>query len=88
LDEGACSAINNSGKSLLPIGVKKCEGNFNRGEAVLCVNSNDEHIAIGLINYDSDESQKIIGKPSSEIEAILGYIDDRELIHRDNLAII
>jgi len=88
LDDGACVALKNSGKSLLPIGVKKCEGNFKRGEAVMCVNTTGENIAIGLINYNSDETGKIIGKASGQIEAILGYIDDFELIHRDNLSII
>ena len=54
----------------------------------MCIDTEGNQLAIGLINYDSEEAQKIIGKPSSEIETILGYIDDLELIHRDNLAII
>jgi len=88
LDDGACVALKNSGKSLLPVGVKKCVGTFNRGEAVMCINTAGENVAIGLINYNSDEASKIIGKASGQIEAILGYIDDFELIHRDNLSII
>ena len=88
LDDGAKKVICNSGKSLLPIGIKHCEGHFQRGEAVLCLDVNQQEIAIGLINYNSEETRQIIGKPSSEIKSILGYVDEPELIHRDNLAVI
>lgn len=88
VDAGAENVLSTQGKSLLPVGIKKCEGHFKRGEAVSCVNENGQQIAVGLINYNSEETQQIIGKPSSEISTILGYIDEPELIHRDNLVII
>jgi len=87
LDAGAIKVLSKKGKSLLPVGVLKCKGHFLRGEAVICKDSNNRSIAIGLINYNSEETRKIIGKSSQEIEKILGYIDSAELIHRDNLAL-
>lgn len=88
LDAGALNAVILQGKSLLPVGVIKCEGDFLRGEAVMCIDQNNANIAIGLINYNSDESHQIIGKNSLDIKATLGYIDNAELISRDNLVLI
>jgi len=87
LDAGASKVLSQKGKSLLPIGVLTCEGHFLRGEAVVCKDNNNHPIAIGLINYNSEETRQIIGKPSQEIKHILGYIDSTELIHRDNLVL-
>ncbi len=87
LDEGAAQALRLGGKSLLPIGVTAVSGDFGRGEVVACVDSGGTEVARGLANYDADETRKIMRRPSSEIEAILGYIDEPELIHRDNLVL-
>jgi glutamate 5-kinase len=88
LDDGAVKVLKKSGKSLLPVGVTSVNGNFNRGEVVSCVDFNGYEIARGLVNYNSGDAQKIAGKPSGQIKSILGYIDDEELIHRDNLVLV
>jgi len=88
IDSGAVNALRHSGKSLLAIGVKKVTGQFHRGEVVSCIDAGNKEIARGLINYHWEEAAQIIGKPSAEIEDILGYIDEPELIHRDNLVIM
>ena len=88
LDPGACDVICKSGKSLLPIGVSGVNGNFERGEVVSCFNQNGNEIARGLVNYSSEEAKKLQGQASREIETILGYVDEAELIHRDNLVIL
>ena len=85
LDAGAVDALLNDGKSLLPIGVKFVHGNFERGALVACHAPNGTEIARGLVNYAAQESRRVAGKPSSQIESILGYVDEPELIHRDNL---
>ena len=76
-----------AGRSLLPIGVTAVEGEFERGEAVACRTADGREVARGLVNYSSSEARRIARKPSVEIEAILGYIDEPELIHRDNLVL-
>lgn len=63
-------------------------GNFERGEAVSCLNADGREIARGLINYGARESRKIMRQPTSRIETILGYVGEYELIHRDNLVIL
>lgn len=88
MDSGATTALKVNGKSLLPVGVTAVEGNFERGSVVSCLDPNGAEIARGLINYSSSESRRIAGKSSSELEAILGYLDESELIHRDNLVLI
>jgi len=88
IDEGATRALTAQGKSLLPIGVKSVEGDFERGAVVACIASDSRDIARGLINYSAAESRLIIGKVSGDIESILGYIGEQELIHRDNLVLI
>lgn len=85
LDDGAARALAAGGKSLLPVGVKSVEGEFERGEVIACVNQQGHEIARGLVNYSAIEARRIAGKPSSEIESLLGYVDEPELIHRDNL---
>lgn len=88
LDEGAVRVLRQQGKSLLPVGVRSVGGDFNRGDMVACVDANGLEVARGLVNYSVQESRRIIGRPSEEIEARLGYVDERELIHRDNLVIL
>lgn len=88
LDAGAARALRNEGKSLLPIGVHALAGDFERGEVVSCIDPDGREIARGLVNYSAAESRRILRTPSGEIEAKLGYVDEPELIHRDNLVLI
>ncbi len=85
LDAGAVKVLRESGRSLLPVGVKALSGNFLRGEMVTCVDEAGSEVARGLVNYSAQETLRIQGQPSSRIEALLGYVDEPELIHRDNL---
>jgi glutamate 5-kinase len=88
LDAGAVQALVRDGKSLLPIGVIAVEGTFGRGEVVGCYAPDGTEVARGLVNYGSQDSARIVRRPSSEIEAVLGYVDEHELIHRDNLVLL
>jgi len=88
LDKGAARVLKSKGSSLLAVGVKEVIGQFSRGDMVVCVDENRQEIARGLINYNSDEANKIKGYATSKIADILGYIDEPELIHRDNLVVI
>jgi glutamate 5-kinase len=88
LDEGANRVISGSGVSLLAVGVNRVSGNFNRGDMVSCLSPDGAEIARGLVNYSADEARKIMGKASHEIEKTLGYVDEPELIHRDNLVLL
>jgi len=88
LDAGAVRALTREGKSLLAIGVTACSGQFERGELVGCFDAAGHELARGLINYSAAETSRILGKPSTQIEKILGYIDEPELIHRDNLVVL
>ncbi len=88
LDAGAVKALSTSGKSLLPIGVISVSGDFERGEVVICLDPTGREIARGLINYSAVETRKILQRTSNEIEVILGYVDELELIHRDNLVLL
>ena len=88
LDAGAIQALARGGKSLLPIGVTGVTGEFERGAVVACVDAQGREIARGLVNYSSEESRKIARHASGEIESILGYVDEPELIHRDNLVLL
>jgi glutamate 5-kinase len=85
IDGGAVRVLRESGRSLLAVGVTEVLGEFARGELVLCVGPGGEEVAKGLINYSAGETRRIMGQPSDRIEAILGYVDELELIHRDNL---
>ncbi len=84
LDAGATKALG-EGKSLLPIGVLEVHGEFERGAAVSCVTADGQEVARGLTNYGSSDARRIARHGSQDIEAILGYIDEPEIIHRDNL---
>ena len=88
LDPGAVAALKSQGKSLLPIGVHEVSGEFERGEVVSCLDESRREIARGLVNYSAAETRRILRAPSSEIEARLGYVDELELIHRDNLVLL
>jgi glutamate 5-kinase len=88
LDAGAARALLTRGKSLLPVGVKAVDGEFERGAVVACIDPGGKEIARGLVNYGTHESRRIAGRASSEIEAILGYVDEPELIHVDNLVLL
>lgn len=88
LDAGAVRALCVDNKSLLPIGVKQVSGDFHRGAVVAILDENGKDIARGLVNYSANEARRIAGKASREIENILGYVDEPELIHRDNLVLL
>lgn len=84
IDDGAEKALR-SGKSLLPAGVVKIEGDFNRGDTVKVSNLRGEEISRGLVAYCTEDAKKIAGFKSSEIEQILGYSEREELIHRSDM---
>jgi glutamate 5-kinase len=88
LDAGAVDVLRSKGKSLLPVGVKSAQGDFQRGDMVVCVDIAGTEIARGLVNYRSEDVQKIIGKSTADIVQQLGYISGEELIHRDNLVLV
>lgn len=88
LDQGAVRALRIDGKSLLPIGVTEVSGDFERGAVVAILDEGSNDIARGLVNYSADEARRIARHGSSEIESILGYVDELELIHRDNLVLL
>jgi glutamate 5-kinase len=88
VDDGAARALASGGKSLLPIGVVEVIGEFQRGDVVGCVTQDGREIARGLVNYASGDARQIARKPTGEIQATLGYIEEPELIHRDNLVLL
>jgi glutamate 5-kinase len=88
LDDGAVKALASGGRSLLPIGVTAVAGEFERGAVIACRDAQGREVARGLANYSAAETRQIMRKPSSEIEAVLGYVDEPELIHRDNLVLL
>jgi glutamate 5-kinase len=87
LDDGAVAVLLEKGKSLLPIGVRAVVGSFGRGDVVLCVDAAGREVARGLVNYADSETRRIMGRPSSQIEELLGFVEEPELIHRDNLVL-
>lgn len=88
LDAGAVRALLEQRKSLLPVGVTAVEGNFRRGEMVVCLAPDGQEVARGLANYSAADAQRIIGLGTEAIEQELGYIDEPELVHRDNLVLV
>ncbi|KRT55218.1 glutamate 5-kinase [endosymbiont of Ridgeia piscesae] len=88
LDDGAVRVLREQGCSLLAVGVTLVDGEFQRGEAVVCVDRHGGEVARGLANYNAQEARRIMGQPSRRIEEILGYVDEPELIHRDNLVLV
>jgi|TARA_B110000285_G_scaffold181098_1_gene204333 glutamate 5-kinase len=87
LDAGAIKVLTEQGRSLLAVGVTRVVGTFTRGELVTCVDTDGVEIARGLVNYNSDEAERIKGQSTESIADILGYREDDELIHRDNLVV-
>jgi glutamate 5-kinase len=87
LDAGAAQVIRQSGRSLLAVGVTHVTGKFRRGDMVACLDLEGREVGRGLTNYDANETARIKGRPSRDIERILGYVDEPELIHRDNLVL-
>ena len=88
LDEGAVRALTEQRKSLLPVGVTAVDGSFRRGEMVVCLAADGREVARGLVNYSVADARRIIGKSTEAIEQELGYIDEPELVHRDNLVLV
>lgn len=88
LDAGAVRVLREQGRSLLPVGVTGVEGDFARGELVTCVGPDGAEVACGLVNYSAEESRRIMGQPSDRIEHLLGYVDEPELIHRDDFVVL
>ncbi len=87
LDDGAQKAVADRGKSLLPSGIKKFEGSFERGDAVRLCDLDGNEFAKGVTNYTSTELSRIIGKNTKEIKTILGYHYGDEIVHRDNMVL-
>lgn len=88
IDEGAARVLREAGRSLLAVGVKQVLGEFERGEMVSVEDGAGNEVARGLVNYSAKETALVKGLPSSRFEAVLGYIDEPELIHRDNLVLL
>jgi glutamate 5-kinase len=88
VDEGAAAKLRGEGKSLLPIGVLEVQGDFVRGDVIAVRTSQGADVARGLANYAAGEARLIARKPSSQIEALLGYANEPELIHRTNLVLM
>ena len=88
VDEGAVAKLRDEGKSLLPIGVVDVTGDFIRGDVISVRAPSGAELARGLANYSSTEARLIARKPSSQIEALLGFANEPELIHRTNLVLV
>lgn len=87
VDRGAEAALLKRGKSLLPSGIKEVRGRFSLGDSVVLLNEDEKALAVGMVNYDSSDIEKIMGLKSKEIESRLGFKHDDEVIHRDNLVL-
>ena len=87
VDDGAVQKLRDEGKSLLPIGVVEVQGDFQRGDVIAVRGAVGKELARGLANYSSTETRLIARKPSTQIEAALGYVNEPELIHRTNLVL-
>jgi glutamate 5-kinase len=87
VDQGACEAITQRGRSLLPKGLKHVEGKFGTGDCVRCVDPSGREFARGLVNYSAAELEKIKGTHSAQIESVLGYTLAEEVIHRNDLVL-
>jgi glutamate 5-kinase len=88
IDEGAIRALVADRRSLLPVGVVEVIGDFDRGDVVSCIDGSGREVARGLANYSAEQARRIARRPSSEIESVLGFVEERELIHRDNLVVL
>lgn len=88
LDAGAVRMLRQAGKSLLAVGVRAVEGDFQRGALVACIDDQHIEVARGLVNYSAEETRRLLGLPSQQIEGVLGYVGEPELIHRDNMVLL
>jgi len=88
LDEGAAQVLRGQGKSLLPVGVKRVVGTFERGDLVACLDPGGQEVARGLSNYSSAEAQRILGARRDDLAQRLGYVGEPEMIHRDNMVLV
>jgi glutamate 5-kinase len=88
IDRGASEALEKRGKSLLPSGIKEVRGRFGPGDSVVILDEKEIQIAVGMVNYNSSDIKKIMGRKSCDIESCLGYTHDDEVIHRDNLVVM
>lgn len=87
LDDGAAQVLRERGRSLLPVGVRGVDGDFERGDLVACVDMQGREVARGLSNYDADDARLIAGCKTDEVVKRLGGPGEPELIHRDNLVV-
>ena len=87
VDAGAAAKVREEGKSLLPIGMVQVEGDFSRGDVIAVRDAQGVEIARGLANYASAEARLLCRKPSSDIETLLGYVAEPEMLHRDNMVL-
>ncbi len=88
LDDGAALAVAKRGVSLLPVGVTGVQGEFDRGDLVRLLDGNGRLLGQGLVNYTSADARRLLGAASSAIEAKLGYRNEDELVHCDNLVLL
>ena len=88
VDNGARDALVQGGKSLLPAGIRRVQGNFDYSDTVSCLTENGTEFARGLVNYNAVDTAKLAGKHTKDIENTLGYRDYDEIIHRDNLVLL
>ena len=88
IDDGAANKLTGEGKSLLPIGMHSVKGEFSRGDVIAICDLQGTELARGLANYASAECRLLCKKPSSEIEKLLGYVAEPEMVHRDNLVLM
>jgi glutamate 5-kinase len=88
LDEGAVNVLRTRGSSLLAVGVRECRGDYSRGELVSCVSHEGIEVARGLSNYNSADTRKVLGVSSEKFSSLLGYSEEPELIHRDNMIVL
>lgn len=88
LDRGACLAVSAKGKSLLPSGIVAVEGVFDQGDSVRCLDQDGHEVAVGLVNFCSEDLEKIKGRHTDSIAEILGFKESDEVVHRDNLVVL
>ena len=88
VDEGAALKLRSEGKSLLPIGVHEVQGEFARGDVIAVCTLDGKEVARGLANYSAAEARLIARRPSAQIEALLGYANEAEMVHRTNLVLV
>jgi len=88
IDDGALAKLTLEGKSLLPIGMTAVQGDFSRGDVIAIRATDGREVARGLANYASAEARLLCRKPSTDIEALLGYVAEPEMVHRDNLVLL